>query len=110
MEGNPIVVNFRLILFNVSNVDTRDLIAQVHLGVVFYWTDRRLAGWSLPVLPPMLWGPDIRMLFTVGPDAAPDDETCALARHASPSSPHGSTGRRASHWAQCYRAHAGPGA
>ena len=51
------VVDFRLILFNVSNVDTRDLTAQVHLGVVFYWTDLRLAGWKHFLLPPTLWGP-----------------------------------------------------
>ena len=78
-DGHPIVVDFRVVLFNVSNVDTKDLTAQVHLGVVFYWTDSRLVGWKHPILPPTLWGPEMQMRGTVGPETKPVDEQFVLA-------------------------------
>ena len=52
-------VDFRLTVFHVGKVDTREQSSLVRMGVVLYWTDPRMAGWDSPVLPPTLWGPEL---------------------------------------------------
>ena len=52
-------VDFRLTVFAISDVNTRDLTACVRFGIVLYWTDPRLVGFDEPLLPGDLWGPDV---------------------------------------------------
>ena len=57
--GAILQVNFRLTVFAISDVNTRDLTAMVKFGVVMYWTDTRMVGFDEPLLPKDLWGPDL---------------------------------------------------
>jgi hypothetical protein len=57
-DGGVVTVNVRVALKKVSRVDTVQGTAYVKLGLVFYWTDGRLAGWpGGEDLPKQLWTP-----------------------------------------------------
>jgi hypothetical protein len=49
-------VDFRVGVEQLNDVDTVKGVANVKLGVVMYWTDTRLIGWTSK-LPSNLWGP-----------------------------------------------------
>ena len=57
--NEPVPVCFRLTVFRVYEISTRHLSANVRIGVVFYWTDPRMKGFTSPLLPPTLWGPEL---------------------------------------------------
>lgn len=65
-KGREVFVDFRLTVFNVSNVDTRAQTAAIKVGCVFYWTDRRMIGHRSSIIPPTLWGPTLYLLNAVG--------------------------------------------
>mmetsp|Transcript_68784 Transcript_68784/g.201446 ORF Transcript_68784/g.201446 Transcript_68784/m.201446 type:complete len:371 (+) Transcript_68784:56-1168(+) len=52
----PIDVAVRFNLNKLTDVDTVRSKAWVSIGIMFYWTDSRLEGWT-GNLPPTLWGP-----------------------------------------------------
>ena len=54
-----IEVNFRITVLHIGRVDTREQTAQIRMGVVLYWTDPRMVGWTSPILPPTIWGPEL---------------------------------------------------
>ena len=73
-DGRPIVVNYRIILFSIHDIKTREQCAGIHMALVFYWTDARMAGWHGPTLPPMLWGPDAWICGAVEPPNIDDEQ------------------------------------
>jgi hypothetical protein len=66
LDGNPLVVNYRLTVFHLGRVDTREQTSSIKMGVVLYWTDPRMIGWTSPVLPPTLWGPELYLRNALG--------------------------------------------
>ena len=64
--GGPIDVDFRLTCFHIGKVDTREQTSVVKMGVVFYWTDSRMVGWTSPILPATLWGPEVYLRNAIG--------------------------------------------
>ena len=65
-DGKLLEVDFRITVFHVGKVDTREQTALVRMGIVLYWTDPRMAGWSSPVLPSTLWGPELWLRNAMG--------------------------------------------
>ena len=65
-DGAPIDVDFRLTCFHIGSVDTRAQTSVMRMGVVFYWTDPRMIGWTSPLLPPTLWGPEVTLRNAIG--------------------------------------------
>lgn len=59
-DGQPPWVDVRFEVMKVAAVDTVSATAAVKLYTVYYWTDRRLVGWSKP-LPAALWGPVLEL-------------------------------------------------
>ena len=53
-------------VFHVGKVDTREQTSFVRMGIVMYWTDPRMVGWSSPILPPTLWGPELWLRNAMG--------------------------------------------
>lgn len=66
VDGEPITVNYRVTVFHVGVVDTRDQSACIKMGIVLYWTDPRMVGWTSPLLPPTLWGPELYLKNAIG--------------------------------------------
>ena len=62
----PIEVNYRLILFDIGKVETREQMATIRLGIALYWTDARMVGYEHPILPPTLWGPELLLRNAMG--------------------------------------------
>lgn len=58
-DGEVLRVDYRLTVFHLGKVDTAAEMAKIKMGVVLYWTDSRMVGWTSPVLPPTLWGPEL---------------------------------------------------
>lgn len=58
-DGGVLQVDYRLTVFHLGRVDTASEMAKIKMGVVLYWTDPRMIGWTSPVLPPTLWGPEL---------------------------------------------------
>lgn len=65
-DGVLLLVDFRLTVFHIGKIDTREETASMRMGVVLYWTDPRMAGWSSPILPPTLWGPELVLRNAIG--------------------------------------------
>ena len=65
-DGGLITVNYRLTVFHLGCVDTREQTASIRMGVVLYWTDPRMIGWTSPILPPTLWGPELFLKNAIG--------------------------------------------
>jgi len=65
----PIPVAFRVTLLNIAEVKTKEQTGVLRCGFVFYWNDRRLAGWTSASLPASLWGPEMNLQHTRGPVA-----------------------------------------
>ena len=54
-DGAPFDVDFRINWKQLAEVDTQKLTADVKVGVLMHWTDRRLVNWpSDRLLPPLL--------------------------------------------------------
>ena len=82
--GEPIWVDFRLKLCNFSRVDAVAGTAFVHINIVHYWTDPRLADWpAVSELPPRLWGPKIQDLTNAMGDMKETDVMFSLADPAT---------------------------
>ena len=54
-----IEVNFRITVLHIGRVDTREQTVHIRMGIVLYWTDPRMVGWTSPILPPTIWGPEV---------------------------------------------------
>ena len=65
-DGELLEVDFRMEVFYIGDVNTRDQNAKIKLGVVMYWTDPRMAGYTSPILPGTLWGPELFFSNCVG--------------------------------------------
>ena len=52
-------VDFRMTVFHIGEVNTREQNAKIKIGMIFYWTDPRMAGYASPILPGTLWGPEL---------------------------------------------------
>ena len=65
-SGEMLVVNYRLTVFHIGAVDTREQKASIKMGIVLYWTDPRMIGWTSPLLPPTLWGPELYLKNAIG--------------------------------------------
>ena len=61
-DGEGCVVNFRVTVFYVDEVDTKALTMSTKVGVVMYWTDERMKGWNRFLLPGALWGPEMYLM------------------------------------------------
>ena len=61
-DGEGCVVNFRVTVFHVDEVDTKALTMSTKVGVVMYWTDERMKGWNRFLLPGALWGPEMYLM------------------------------------------------
>lgn len=59
----PIKVEFQCACFNLSNVNTATLCAEIKFAIVLFWNDKRFIGSNLTTndLPYDLWGPDITL-------------------------------------------------
>ena len=64
--GEPFEVSYRMTCFHLGEVDTLRQTASVKMGIVLYWTDPRMVGWSSPILPPTLWGPEMVLRNAIG--------------------------------------------
>eukprot|EP01050_Picozoa_sp_SAG11_P004525 SAG11_NODE_291_length_11180_cov_102.040155_16_plen_398_part_00 len=65
--GQPIWVDFRIVLKKISAVDTVTGTAFIDITFYFHWTDSRLADWPEDAeLPPRLWGPNFRLANSLG--------------------------------------------
>lgn len=65
-DGALLEVDFRMTVFHVGKVDTREQTSFVRMGIVMYWIDPRMEGWSSPILPPTLWGPELWLRNAMG--------------------------------------------
>ena len=65
-DGALLHVDFRITIFHIGKVDTREQTSLVRMGIVLYWTDPRMVGWSSPILPPTLWGPELWLRNAMG--------------------------------------------
>ena len=65
-DGALLHVDFRITVFHIGKVDTREQTSLVRMGIVLYWTDPRMVGWSSPILPPTLWGPELWLRNAMG--------------------------------------------
>ena len=65
-DGKLLEVDFRMEVFYIGDVNTRDQNAKIKLGVVMYWTDPRMKGYTSPILPGTLWGPEFFFSNCVG--------------------------------------------
>ena len=57
--GALLEVDFRMTVFHIGEVNTREQNAKIKIGMIFYWTDPRMAGYTSPILPGTLWGPEL---------------------------------------------------
>ena len=58
-DGGLLEVDFRMTVFHIGEVNTREQNAKIKIGMIFYWTDPRMAGYASPILPGTLWGPEL---------------------------------------------------
>ena len=58
-DGGLLEVDFRMTVFHIGEVNTREQNAKIKIGMIFYWTDPRMAGYTSPILPGTLWGPEL---------------------------------------------------
>ena len=58
-DGKLLEVDFRMTVFHIGEVNTREQNAKIKIGMIFYWTDPRMAGYTSPILPGTLWGPEL---------------------------------------------------
>ena len=58
-DGALLEVDFRMTVFHIGEVNTREQNAKIKIGMIFYWTDPRMAGYTSPILPGTLWGPEL---------------------------------------------------
>ena len=65
-DGALLHVDFRVTVFHIGKVDTREQTSLVRMGIVLYWTDPRMVGWTSPILPPTLWGPELWLRNAMG--------------------------------------------
>jgi len=64
--GGVLEVDFRLTVFHIGKVDTREQTSAIKMGMVFYWNDPRMVGWTSPILPGTLWGPEASLRNAIG--------------------------------------------
>jgi len=56
-DGKPVMVDMRMNLVNLTEVDTIRGTCFAKIHIMYYWTDERMIGWSALQLPAKLWGP-----------------------------------------------------
>ena len=71
-DGKLPIINFRVTVFKVDKVNTKNETANIKIGVVFHWTDPRVCGWDEFLLPASLWGPELHLYN--GIDCIPEYE------------------------------------
>ena len=62
----PVIVDARMRVVDISEVDTVHGTASVCVQVYLFWTDPRMIGYDHAVLPSKLWGPRLELQEVVG--------------------------------------------
>ena len=60
-RSKPVVVDARLRVVDISNIDTVHGTATICVQVCLFWTDPRMIGYDHQVLPDKLWGPRLEL-------------------------------------------------